>query len=89
MEALSRLKVMSHRLFETWATLEVLVKCSRNIENTLDMCHAERFAIVDSQSLGCADCVLDLNLSLALPLGGGLDQKLTWRPFKAFLERAS
>ena len=55
-----KLEVASHRILEARTTLEVTIECVGDIQNALDVLHAERLAIVDCQGLGGADSVLDL-----------------------------
>ena len=55
-----RLEVATHGILEAWSAFKVSIESIRDVENALDVFHAERFFVVDGQSLGCADCVFDL-----------------------------
>lgn len=55
-----RLKVPTHRILKTWSTLQVTIKGIGDIEDALDVFHAQRLALVDSESLRGADGILDL-----------------------------
>jgi hypothetical protein len=57
-----RSKVAPHCFLESWTTFQVPVKCVRNVQDALDVFHAERLLIVDSQGLSGADCVFDLQV---------------------------
>ena len=61
-----RLEVSSHRILVAWSALQVTIKGVGYIQYTLDMFHAERFLVVDCQSLCGTDCVLDLKTELVL-----------------------
>ena len=55
------LEVPSHRILVACSTLQVTIESIRDIEDTLDVFHAERLLVVNGQGLGSADCVLDLH----------------------------
>lgn len=54
------LEVSSHRILKARATLQIPIKRIRDIQNTLDVLHAERFALVDGECLSGSNGVLDL-----------------------------
>ena len=54
------LEIPPHGILESGSALQVAIESVRDVENALDVFHAQRFIVVHSQGLGCADCVLDL-----------------------------
>lgn len=55
-----RLKVAAHGVLETGAALQITVKRHLHLKDLADVVHRQRLPLVDSQSLGRADGVLDL-----------------------------
>lgn len=56
------LEVPSHRILVACSTLQVAIESIRDIENTLNVFHAERLLVVNGQGLRGSDCVLDLHI---------------------------
>ena len=61
-----RLEVATHSILETWSSFEISVKSVRDVENALDVLHAQRLFVIDSEGLSGANCVFDLlnNISI-------------------------
>lgn len=62
---LESLVVTSHGIFKPGTALEITIKSIRDIEDPLDMLHAQWLMVVDSQGLRCSDGVFDLFEELA------------------------
>ena len=54
------LEVSSHGILEARTTFEVAVESIRDVEDALDVLHAQRLFVVHCQRLSGADCVFDL-----------------------------
>jgi hypothetical protein len=59
-----RLEVSTHSLLITRPTFQIAIKSIRNVEDALDVRHAEGFFVVYCEGLGGSDGVLDLCLRL-------------------------
>lgn len=57
------LEVAAHGIFESGSAFEVAIEGVRDVEDALDVLHAEGLLVIDGQGLGGADCVFDLRIS--------------------------
>lgn len=55
-----RLEVPPHGILEAWAALQVAVESIRDVEDALDVLHAQRLLVIHCERLRRADCVFDL-----------------------------
>jgi hypothetical protein len=83
------LEITPHRILESGSTFQVAIECVRDVENALNVLHAQRLIVVYSQGLGCADCVLDLFDEVSDVFSEKMDWRgeggHTCRPFKLCL----
>lgn len=61
--ASTRLGIAPHGIDISSATLQVMVKCLRDIQDTFNVLHCQLRLLINCQSLRCANVVLNLERS--------------------------